>query len=488
MVTPLVIPILIALLLLGVPGSAAIAPAENDDGDARPRLARSSYWGGSGDDYAVVRRAPDGALYLTGTTTSRDLFLKRALTEKRGKRADAWITKLSRNGRRVRYSTYLGGRGLDGVADAVVDDAGNLIVVGSTNSPDFPLKNPVDGELTGSKDGFVTKLSPSGKVLFSTFLGGSGGDHLTAVDAGAAGAVYVHGYTFSSDFPTTPGALKPATEVESQDATVAKLSPDGELVYSTRLGGEESSELGYDIVVDAAGSAYVSGWADADDFPTVNAVQPEHAGSYDAYVAKIDPTGSALGFSTFLGGSREEGGGLLSERPGGGVAVALVTESRGLASGGFQDAYGGGRSDVYVALLSSDGSEIDAASYLGGSGNEEVRAVVAEPTGDLYVVGSTGSTDFPLKEPFQRRFGGKSKHNPYLAEGFVSSLSADLSALSFSSYLGGSRDDGVTSLATTTGGAAWLAGTTYSRDFPTRRGRDRSWNGGSDAWFAKITR
>lgn len=478
--------ILIALLLLVTAGPFALPGIEGGEGGGRTRLVRSSYAGGSGDDYALLRRGPDGSIYLVGTTDSRDLFLKRPLMKKRGNRSDAWITKLSRDGRRVRYSTYLGGSGLDGVGDAVFDDAGNLIFVGSTNSADFPVKNAVGDGLSGAKDAFVVKLSPSGRIVFSTLLGGSSGDHAMAVDADAAGAIYVHGYTFSPDFPTTPGTLKPATEDDSQDATVVKLSPQGELVYSTRLGGEESSELGYDLVVEPAGSAYVSGWTDSDDFPTVNAVQPEYGGSYDAYVAKLDATGSALEFSTFLGGKREEGGGFLTERPDGGVAVGVATDSRDLAADGFQNAYGGGRSDVYVALLSGDGSEVEAATFLGGSGNEDVRGLHSDAHGGLYVVGSTGSRDFPVKAAFQRRFGGKSKHSPYLADGFVSKLSSDVAAVSFSSYVGGGRDDGASSVTVDERGGAWMGGVTFSRDFPTRRGRDDSWNGGADAWFARI--
>ena len=448
--------------------------------DASPRLRSATYWGGSLDDFAIVARAPGGSVYVAGTTTSRDLRAERPRGS-RGGRLDVYVTKLSEDARRVRWSTYVGGRGIDSLADVTVDDGGDVLLVGSTNSSDFPLEGAASEGLQGDKDAFVTKLSGSGEIVFSTLHGGTEGDHATAVAADAAGAVYVHGYTFAEDFPTTPGALKEETTTESADATLVKLTPSGEVVYSTRLGGEAGGELGQDVAVDAGGSAYVSGWTDSEDFPTASAAQDAYGGAYDAYVAKVSPAGAALEFSTFLGGTDQEGGGFLVET-GDGVAVALTTYSRELAVTGFQQRIGGER-DAYLALLSSDGA-LGETSYLGGRRAEDVTGIAAGSDG-LYVVGSTGSVDFPLRHAFQRHFGGRSDDDFYLAEAFVTKVAPDLSALAWSSFFGGGRDDGAAGVAVTDGGV-WVAGTTYSRDLPARRALDPTWNGASDGWLARV--
>ena len=464
----------LAALFAGAPAASVT------QSDGAPRLRSATYWGGSLDDSAIVARAPDGSVYVAGTTNSRDLRADRPRGSLGGRSA-VYVTKLSEDAQRVRWSTYIGGRGVDSLADVTVDAGGNVLLVGSTNSPDFPLEGTASAALQGDKDAFVTKLSGSGEIVFSTLHGGTEGDHATAVATDAAGAVYVHGYTFAEDFPTTPGALKEDTTAESQDATLVKLTPSGEVVYSTRLGGEAGGELGQDVAVDAAGSAYVSGWTDSEDFPTAAAAQDEYGGAYDAYVAKVDPAGAALEFSTFLGGVDLEGGGFLAQT-GDGVAVALTTYSRELAATGFQQRSGGDR-DAYVALFSFDGA-LEETSYLGGRRAEDVTGIAAGSDA-LYVVGSTASGDFPLRHAFQRRFGGRSTHNPYMAEAFVTKVATDLSTVTWSSFFGGGRDDGAAAVAVTDGGV-WVAGTTYSRDLGVRRALDPTWNGASDGWLARV--
>ena len=215
----------------------------------------------------------------------------------------------------------------------------------------------------------------------------------------------------------------------------------------------------------------------------VTAAQHTYGGAYDAYVAKVSPAGTALEFSTFLGGTDLEGGGFLALGTDG-VAVALTTYSRGLPATGFQRRSGGGKNDAYLATFSSDG-ELRESSYLGGDGTENVTALLAAD-GGLYVAGSTGSEDFPVRQAFQRRFAGRSKDDQYLAEGFLTKATDDLARLTYSSFIGGSRDDGAAAIASPDTGGVWLSGVTYSRDFPTRRPADPTWNGASDGWLARV--
>jgi hypothetical protein len=207
------------------------------------------------------------------------------------------------------YSTYLGGSGTDFNFGVAVDGAGNAYVTGMTLSSDFPTANPVQPDFGGAGavwgDAFVTKFNAAGSLVYSTYLGGSGQDFGTRIAVDGSGHAYVAGETGSTDFPTA-NALQPGFGGGFSDAFVTKLSPDGSaLVYSTYLGGA-SSDSGFGIAVDASGNAYVSGDTFSTNFPTANAFQPTRAGfvfNSDAFVTKLNPAGSALVYSTYLGGT-----------------------------------------------------------------------------------------------------------------------------------------------------------------------------------------
>ena len=202
------------------------------------------------------------------------------------------------------YSTYLGGSDDDHGYDIAVDAAGNAYVTGATWSSDFPTANALYPSYGGGDwDAFVAKLNADGTALvYSTYLGGSGTDHGYGIAVDGAGNAYVTGDTGSLDFPTA-NALYPNIG-GTADAFVTKLNADGTaLVYSTFLGGG-GVENGYGIAVDAAGNALVTGRTGSPDFPIANALYPAQVGGFDAFVAKLDANGTALVYSTYLGGSR----------------------------------------------------------------------------------------------------------------------------------------------------------------------------------------
>jgi len=268
-------------------------------------------------------------------------------------------------------------------------------------------------------------------------------------------------------------------EIGSYDKT-RPLVIDPVLLYSTYLGGSVS-DGGYGIAVDAAGSAYVTGYTGSPDFPTANPLQPSLSGYDNAFVAKLNPTGSALVYSTYLGGSGGDiGYGIAVDMVGNAYVAGLTSSSDFPTANPLQDAYGGGDYDGFVAKLSSTGSALVFSTYLGGSGNDQPIGIAVDKKGNAYVTGATSSLDFPTASPLQGAYGGGS------FDGFVAKLNSAGSALVYSTYLGGTNEDGGGSIAVDTAGSAYVAGYTGSRNFPTANPLQPSLGGGYDVFVSKL--
>src|SRR5712691_1612535 len=324
------------------------------------------------------------------------------------------------------YSTYLGGTNSDQGIGIAVDSSGNAYVTGTTLSADFPTTAGAFNQtfnttacvtITGSRpclDVFVAKLNPAGSALvYSTFLRGRADDSSTriAVDAScsASCSAYVTGTTASSDFPTTAGAFQ-TTLKGTTNAFVTKLDATGSaLVYSTYLGGT-STDQGSAISVDASGSAYVTGTTASSDFPLMTPLPaPNNAlqGSSDAFVTKLNPTGSALVYSTYLGSSAEDDGvGIAVDSSGNAYVTGDTFGSDFPTKNPMQAAYGGGMTDLFVTKLNAAGSAFIYSSYLGGSDQEFGRAIAVDGSGSAYVTGFTASANFPTANPMQAMNAG----------------------------------------------------------------------------------
>jgi hypothetical protein len=272
----------------------AFAGGENDAFVAKltpngGQLLYSTYLGGRNNEFGFgIVVDIRGNAYVTGFTASTDFPTVNAVQPALGGDIDAFVAKLTPNGSQLLYSTYLGGNGFDrSFGGIVVDVRGNAYVAGGTASTDFPTVNAVQPAIGGESDAFVAKLTPNGsQLLYSTYLGGNGGDESFAIAVDNSGNAYVTGSTASADFPTV-NAVQPALGGDI-DAFVAKLTPNGsQLLYSTYLGGS-GFDSGFEIAADDRGNAYVAGRTASTDFPTVNAVQPAFAGGEeDAFVAKL---------------------------------------------------------------------------------------------------------------------------------------------------------------------------------------------------------
>jgi hypothetical protein len=452
-----------------------------------PVLSYSTYLGGSGYDigYAIaVDNA--GNAYVTGTTGSANFpTTTGALQATYGGNDDVFVTKLNRTGTAVVYSTYLGGASYDYGYAIAVDNAGNAYVTGTTGSANFPTTTgALQATYGGNEDVFVTKLNRTGTALvYSTYLGGTSDDRGEGIAVDAAGNVYVTGYTGSSNFPTTPGAYQTALS-SSVDAFVAKLNPTGTaLVYSTYLGGSGGDEaLG--IAVDNAGDAYVTGDTDSTDFPTTPGAYQTALGGSDAFVTKLNPTGTALLYSTYLGGTTgDDYGRGIAVDAAGNAYVTGYTYSTDFPTtpGAYQLSYGGGSYDVFVTKLNRTGTALVYSTYLGGTGNDLAFGIAVDAAGNAYVTGYTYSTNFPATPgAYQTALGGDS-------DAFVAKLNPTGTALVYSTYLGGTSRDWAFGIAVDAAGNAYVTGNSLSTDFPTTPGAYQTSSGGNgDVFVTKF--
>lgn len=370
------------------------------------------------------------------------------------------------------YATYLGGSGSEHVSDfdpkIAVDASGHAYVAGGTNSWDFPTTlgafQTNKGNPSGWMTAYVTKLNATGTALeYSTYLGGSNVDNRSfgiAVDAD--GSAYVTGLTDSFDFPTTPGAFQNArpNSIYRECAFVTKLSPDGTaLEYSTYLGGWEMS-LGFAIAVDSGGHAYVTGDSGI-GFPVTPGAFLTTFEAYSAFVAKLNPSGTALVYGTYLGGGTGGWGGPpYNNRLGIALDAAGNAYVTGMTGGGvittagaYQTAHGGGTYDAFVSKLNADGSALLYSTFLGAGGDDRGRDIAVDAQGHAYVTGdSSHAAGFPTTP------GAYNTTFPGYNTSFVTKLSVDGSALVYSTYLGATYEG--RGIAVDAAGNANVVGTT----------------------------
>jgi beta-propeller repeat-containing protein/centrosomal CEP192-like protein len=470
-----------------------------------PILSYSTYLGGSLDDFGTaVAVDGSGSAYVTGGTTSTDFPITSGVYQStyagadggyQGVSGDIFVTKLSPDGASILWSTYIGGSGDDNSYSIAVDPTG-VYLTGGTNSSDYPVTSgawrPTTG--VGLTDVFVTKLDPTGSaLLYSTHIGVSGEGirgFSIAVDGG--GNAYVAGGA-GPGFPTTAGAFQTSSFAFSS-GFVMKLNPSGSAaVYSTFLSGGNFSDVDYaeSVAVDQSGNAYATGYAGSSTFPiTAGAFQNSNAGAPDAFVTVLNSSGSALLYSTYLGGTGSDQGSRIAVDPSGMAYVTGATASINFptTSGAFQTVYGGGNTDAFIAKFDttkSGSASLVYSTYLGGSGDDNGQPLPPEnlavdDLGNAYVTGGTSSTDFPTVHPVQATLVGG--YDAYIAK-----LNASGSALVYSTYLGGSGDDIGRGIAVDSGGNVYVTGQTTSSDFSVTSNSFQSAFGGStDAFVTKL--
>lgn len=325
-------------------------------------------------------------------------------------------------------------------------------------------------------------------LTFSTYLGGSGSDTAYAVARDASGSLYLAGRTQSANFPATAGAVQGSLAGGAgTDAFVAKLNAAGTaLTYATYLGGTDGNDEAISVAVDFAGFAYVTGWTASTDFPTASPAQGvNRGGTSDAFLTKVSAAGTALVFSTYLGGTGNDIGYGVAVDSATNPYVVGSTTSTDLAApiapfpGGGSNA--GGR-DAFIIKMSTDGSGFVHFNYLGGSGDDEAFALAVDLARGVYVTGRTASTDFPATAgALQPAAGGGG------LDAFVANVNAAGDGLVYATYLGGSGAEEAWGIALDSAGAAYVAGATDSTNFPTASAYQGANNGGTaDAFAAKL--
>ena len=451
-----------------------------------PVLVYSSFLGGSGEDTPTsVTVDSAGNTYMIGYTDSTNFPVAGALQSSYGgDPQDIFVSKLNATGTALVYSTYIGGSGQDNGSDIAVDSAGNVYFTGYTGSTNFPTVNAVQNRLTGYNNAIVAKLDASGsQLVYSTYFGGSIGEFGSAIAVDAAGNAYVGGVTSSPDFPKV-NAIQKFYGGDLADAFVAKFNPAGsQVLYSSFLGGTGNEGVN-GIAVDTSGNAYISGVTFSGNFPTTNAPHQANfrGGSFDAFVTKINPAGTALSYSTYLGGSGDDRGYRIALDGSGNIYVAGQTSSVDFqTSSAFQSNYGGGTSDAFITKFSPAFS-IGYSTYLGGVGTDGATGFAVSPAGNAYVTGFTASPNFPLVLPNQPAFGGGAQ-----PDAFVSKLNTAGTSLEFSTFLGGSGFDTGFDIAIDSFGSAYIFGNTSSANFPTVSPFQSAYGGGAtDLFIAKL--
>lgn len=379
----------------------------------------------------------------------------------------------------VEYASYFAGDDDDGAKGVAVGPDGSAYITGfaefSEDNEQFPTTpgsfqpqhsgqiirdSGEQGEDDPELDVFILKLSPDGsELVYSTFLGGEDRDVGNSIAIDAEGNAYVCGETVSQLFPVTRGSFRGVRPGPSA-GFAAKLSPDGsELVYSTFLGGM-SRDVAHAVAVDSDGSAVVVGRSPSADFPLTPGSAGRRVGRFEAFVLKLLPDGSDVAFSTLLGGSADETAYDVALVDSGAILLAGSSDSSNFptTSGAFQEDLAGG-ADAFVARLSSDGSTLEYATLLGGSGDDVAHALFALPDGSAAVAGSTDSADLPVgPDAFADSLAGGD-------DALIATVSADGSQATCS-YFGGSGDDEALGLAVSPEGDVLIGGVTASADLP----------------------
>ena len=428
--------------------------------ETAPEIVYSTYYGNQGtDDADAVTVDSDGNIYLGCHSNSADLpgTEEQPYSLKGG--MDAFVIKLNSTGTTIGYFTHVGGSEWDAVQGLVSDSKGNIYAVGTTYSSDFSIKpNGFQSKFGGKSDAFILKLDTSGKIVWSTFLGGSEDEDGRDIAIDQHDNVHIIGRTASKDFPISGEALQ-SRSAGGVDAFVAKFDANGKMLSTTYLGGS-GDDIGFSMVLDDAGRRYIAGTTNSTDFPVNNAFQSVSHGENDLFFAIIDTTGSTLEFASYLGGEGADQVYSIDLGPSGDVYLMGVTSSQNYptSTGAYQPILSGER-DAFISRLNLEKKRIVYSTYLGGNSHESPRKLLVDQNGNAILIGQTASANFPTANNRQTELRGPN-------DAFVTMLDPSGSFLIYSSFFGGDGKEIFEGADFGVDGSLTLSGLSSSIDFP----------------------
>lgn len=457
-------------------------------------LLYSTYIGGNHDDVGTsLTIDSSNNVYVTGWTSSinYDTTLGAFQTVKDGGNYDAFVSKLNSTGTSLLYSTYIGGNE-DDVSNCIkVDELGNAYIVGNTTSFDFDVTSnaiqTTKAGFFGSYDTFVCKLNSTGtSLLYSTYLGGTDWDFGNSIVIDSMHNAYITGLSNSTDFQTTSEVFQTVNAGGNGDVFVSKLNSTGTaLIYSTFIGGL-GSEGGTTIALDSSNNVYVTGSTDSIDFDITNgAYQTVNSGGKDAFVSKLNTSGSNLIFSTLIGGLGNDIGSSIAIDSSKNAYITGTTNSidYDVTSGAFQTANIGGKNDVFVTKINNIGTSLIYSTLIGGNNDDNGISIILDQMENAYITGVTNSNDFDVAPgAVQTTITGIKK------EVFATKINNNGTSLLYSTYIGGNGDDGGNSIVIDSTNNAYITGYTASSNFDITAGVFQTTKFGSstDAFVTKI--
>ena len=453
-------------------------------------LAYSTFIGSFGDEFAnEIAVDATGCAYITGRTTSISYPTTTGTfdTTSNGSE-DVFVTKLNSSGTGLVYSTYIGGTFFDEGRGIAVDATGNAYIAGAASIAFPTTVGAIDTTFGGGSDVFVTKINASGNALsYSTYLGESNIDYAETIAADTAGNAYVGGRTSDGilDFPTTPGAFD-TTHNGFDDAFLSKINDTGTaLVYSTFIGGSDI-DLASAVAVMPNGEAIVAGVTTdgaTDLQTTAGSYDTTHNGVTDFYVARFNAAGSALVYSTFIGGPGIDNIGSMAIDETGAVYAAGTVSVGYPTTAGVFDTVNVGSNEIGLTKLNAAGTALAYSTFIGGTQGESANAVAVDRFGIAYVAGSNFGGDYPTTaSAYDTTFNGNN-------DAVVTIVNQNATALIASTYIGGNLNDSASDIALDPNGNIYLAGQTNSitTPFPTTSDAFQTFNAGlNDAFVGKF--